>query len=210
MIIKMPSIIFLMLALVSCSGYQFRSSQNPLARYDIKHISVPTFVNQSSLTNVSKYFSQRFLLFFSEFDGLKVSPGDVQSSDAVLLGFISSPRNIQNTTQVTSNLFTQGDELEASIGNRSKFYVPKATKVTLFLRLVLVKRRPSFKGESVVIFDRTFPLGGSFGRVISETTFDDSQGLLNYTKNRYSLYATIEEMSNVAVQRFRDLIINVF
>lgn len=206
----MPTIILLTLLLGGCSGYKFRASQNPFKRYDIEHLSVPTFVNQSSLTNVSKYFSQKFLIFLSEFDGLKVSPGENDSSDAVLLGFISSPRNVQDTTQATANLFTQGDELEGSIGNRAKFYVPKSTKVTLSLRLVLVKRNRSFKGENVVVFDRSFPLTGAFGRVISETSTNDSQGLLNYTKNRYNLYATLDELSNVAVQRFRDLIINVF
>jgi hypothetical protein len=207
---RLPIMIFNLLFLAGCAGYQFRTTDNPFARYNIKHLSVPTFVNQSSIGNVSKYFDQKFLLFLSDFKGLKVTGGESDSSDGILIGVITSQRNIQNAAANNSYLFTQGEELEASIGSRSKFYVPKSTKISLVLRLVLIKKNREFEGENTVIFDRSYPLGGSFGRIISETGSSDSQGVVNYTKNRYNKYITIDQMSEQAVLKFRDLIVNVF
>lgn len=207
---RLPILIFILLSLAGCSGYQFRTANNPFERYDIKHLSVPSFVNQSSIGNVSPYFDQKFLLFLSKFNGLKVSSGENESSDGILIGVITSNRNIQNVARTNSYLFTQGEELESSIGSRSKFYVPKSTVISLNLRLTLIKKNPAFKGENRVIFSRDIPLNGSFGRIISETSNSDSQGTVNYTKNRYNKYVTIDQMSDTAVQQFRDLVINVF
>lgn len=210
MICRLPILIFILNLASGCSGYQFRSANNPFAKYDIKHLSVPTFINQSSIGNASSYFDQKFFLFLSKFNGLKVSSGENESSDGILIGVISSNRTTQNVARTNSYLFTQGQELESSIGGRSKFYVPKSTNITLNLSLTLIKKNPSRDGKGVILFSRNIPLSGSFGRIISETVNSDSQGTVNYTKNRYNKYITIEQMSDAAVQQFRDLVINVF
>lgn len=200
------------ISITGCSGYKFKNSDNPFEQYNIRHLSVPMFVNHSNLVNVSTQFSNKFLMFLTEFKGLHVTSGESDKSDAILLGIVESPRNLQETTRVNSTLFTQED-LETSIGNRSKLYVPKSTAVTIYLRLILIKKHSKSAEENnirTVIFDQRFPLKDSFGRIIAETATDNSPGLVNFTKNRKNLYSTIDILSDEAVDKFRDLIINVF
>ena len=199
---------FLALFLFSCAGYRVQPGNNPFAQYNIERLSVPMFVNKTTIAGISGTFTSKFVLFLSRFSGLSVTSGESDSSDAELLGILESPVSLRETVAVDSSQFTT-EALEESIGGRAKLYVPRSSRLNLVLRLMLI-RRSNADGMKKVVFDRRFNLTMRFGRIIADTINSDSGGTVNYTKNRTSLYDTVDQLAQVSVNRFRDLIINVF
>ncbi|MGB0454524.1 MAG: hypothetical protein ACPGJV_12525 [Bacteriovoracaceae bacterium] len=196
------------LLLSACAGYQFKDSDNPLRQFEIEHLTIPMFVNKSSLPKVGPIFTKDFIHFFSEFSDLKVSAGEKDSSDGILLGIVGSKKSIDETVKQTSLEFTE-TQLKDSIGSRNQFYVPNSNNVNLQLRVILLKKIDGDKIKKVV-FDRVIELNKDFKINLGETTSEDSEGLTNFTENRYNMYQAIELMSESAVDELRDLIINVF
>ncbi len=214
--------LLLLLFIIGCSGYRFRSQNNPLEYLEIKSLAIPMFVNRSVLPMVNGPFTTEFSLLFSEYSGLRVSNGDGKDSDAVLLGILSSPNARKDTVTIITEKFTSG-ALQSSMGDRNPLYLPYNKQVNLTLRLVLIKKPTkelleilsSENGELIkshpkIIFDRAMDVKLSFtGSLDSNENIDDG-GILNFTKNHSFINSTIKRMARISANKFKEEMINAF
>jgi hypothetical protein len=207
---KLPVYLFIYF-LTACSGYRVVDHNNPFRRFGIKKISIPTFVSYASIPGVSAPFTAEIFRTLASYSSLKSVSGVDTNSDAVLLGIIDS-KKINETVKTT-------DDTIITQGNRRKFYVPSSTTVYLQLNLVLiknpvwingvvhVKKSLQKKSNSVLIFNKTLELSEKFSR---EVNIERSDMVVNYTKNSGLLRKNIQDMAEIAADRFRNEIINAF
>lgn len=216
-------IAFILLILAaSCSRYHFKNNGNPFLPYDIKSISVPTFVNWSIVPNASGPMTSSFTNLLMDYAGLKVYSYENTKADAILVGIIQSKKRRREVFKNTSYQTTKGS-LKDSIGERRDFYVPKKTEVYLTLRLLLIKdptvkeyelarsKAPVFmRRNPKVIFDETIELSASISRSIQPASSPLLGGATNFTKSRKSLGDAVSLMARSATQTFKKEIIDAF
>jgi len=180
------------------------------------------FINRSVLPSVNGPFTTEFSLLFSEYSGLKVSPGDGKDTDAVLLGIISSPVTRKETVTIISEKFTSG-VLQPSMGERRPLYLPFNKQLHLKVRLILIKR-PSkemleiltsengelIKSHPKIIFDRMMDVTISYTGSLDINENVDDGGVLNFTKNHSFLSANVKKLAKIAASKFKEEIINAF
>lgn len=215
-------LLFILPLFIGCSGYHFRDQKNPLDYLEIKSLAIPMFINRSVLPSVNGPFTTEFSLLFSEYSGLKVSPGDGKDTDAVLLGIISSPVTRKETVTIISEKFTSG-VLQPSMGERKPLYLPFNKQLHLKVRLILIKR-PSkemleiltsengelIKSHPKIIFDRMMDVTISYTGSLDINENVDDGGVLNFTKNHSFLSANVKKMAKIAASKFKEEIINAF
>ena len=207
----------LTLFLFSCAGYRFQQKDNPFKQYGIKSIAVPMFYNQSTLPNITSYFTKEIYNMISDFDGLKIV--NARRADAVLVGIIESedrlidtivpgsPRSVENLIE---------DDLEST---RGEFYVPSSSDVRLRLKLIVIKApteeeikflrsKKSSKAflSSKIIFKEEIALSRSFTREI----FGKESKVINHSQNKGALKKTIVALSKEAAETFKEMILYAF
>ncbi|PJB52476.1 MAG: hypothetical protein CO099_12370 [Bdellovibrio sp. CG_4_9_14_3_um_filter_39_7] len=222
--INRSNLLILSLALfcISCAGYRFRHHENPFSDYDIQSISIPMFVNESSLANVSAPLTREFTQVLSAYPKLKIYPGESRRGDAMLIGIIRSKPRLSELNKTTSTVFTDS-QLKSSIGNRQEFYVPRTTTYQLTLQIVLIKD-PTFEEMKLIsnplsqqiqkhpkiVFNQTITLDGSYDRVVKETENSDDEGLTNSTKSKANFERSVQELAKTGALKFKEVILNVF
>lgn len=212
--------IFLILTLgISCSGYRFSQTTNPLAQYGIDSLSIPMFYNFSSLPETSSNFTRETYKLLSGFTGLKLNSGWSNSSDAVLIGIIRSPDTIAQTIK-PSSLRVAESVAPTKIGEaRPEFYVPGASTLSLMLQVIVIKRPtseelqllqselgPQIPTSAKIIFNERFTLAGSYTREF----FDEEAGSVAATQNAGALRRTKDTMGVQAAELIRDMILYAF
>ena len=217
---KLVNILFALFFLSSCAGYHVRQVQNPFSHFGIKSISIPMFVNQSIVPNVSGIFTQEVHLLLSRYSGLKVYSGYRRDTDAVLLGIVSSGQRVVE-------VFQQGDKNLISkdlLSGRNPFYVNSSTSYKMNLRIVLLKRPDPrlinlvqgplgdhIKGSPQIVLDENFSLGSSFARGIGENSLEGIEGRsVNFTKSKGWFRIMLKELAKVASERIRKEVLNAF
>jgi hypothetical protein len=216
---KRVEFFFILIFLVSCSGYRIQNKDNPLERYDIRTLRVPVFYNESALNFASGPFTSEFRRLLLDYPGLRISNSEFEKVDAVLIGIIQSNKNINQTIRNSAlRVANPGSRTEGDIPRRS-FYVPASSQVHLQLRLVLIKN-PSDKElkliqsgllngirwDNRILLDETLNLTGGFTREFYE---GEASSVL-YTQNEGALNKTVTQMASQAVDQFRDTILYAF
>lgn len=208
--------------MAGCAGYRIKKEPNPFAQYDIESLAIPMFINRSAFPLVSGYFTSEIRMMLSEFPELKLSGGEGESEDAVLVGIIDSPQSLVDALTTTGTVFVS-DDLKSSIGDRPAFYLPTQGTANLYLTLVLIKKPTNQDRELMtshflpyldrhprVVFRETFDLNSSFVRSIQETLGPDSPGAVNATRNKKILDRALRDMALQASSRFKQVVIYAF
>ena len=217
------ALIPILLFLSSCGGYVVKTNKNPFSDLGIKTLAIPMFVNHSILPNVNGHFTKQFSLLLSRYRGLRIYLGDHKGADAILLGIVESDDFRKNVVKARNHKYTT-DLLQSSIGpKRNQFYIPLTSKVSLRLRVILIKRPTAqfvkvvtsklgkhLKGPPQIIFNRVFNLSNNFTRSLYDNLGVDRGGVVNFTKNSYFVEDSIEKMAKLAVVKFNEEIINAF
>lgn len=205
---------------LSCSGYRFSQTNNPLAQYGVDSLSIPMFYNFSSLPETSATFTRETYRLLSGFTGLKLRSGWNNSSDAILIGIIRSPESLAQAVRGNSPRVAQSVAPEAlKNAARPEFYVPGVSNVQLSLQVIVIKRPTSeelqlLQGEMgpqiptgpKIIFNERFTLSGSFNREF----FDQEAGAVAATQNAGALRRTKDNMGTQAAELIRDMILYAF
>ena len=132
--------LFLLFALIGCSGYRFSQQKNPLSQYGIQSLSVPMFYNYSNMAEIQSDFTRETYQLLTEFSGLKLKSGYKSSTDAVLIGIIRSPEKIADTTRPLNLRLAQGRARNAIGNKRQNFYIPGSSDVSLYLQVIVIKK----------------------------------------------------------------------
>jgi len=214
------SVIFISLVIVSC-GYHLRNSENPFYEYRVKTVAVPMFINQTPLPNVAGPLTEKISQVLMGHRGLKIYPGEYGEADAILVGIITSDDHQSQLLRNTGKSFTS-DALAETIKPRQEFYVPTTITYNLKLRVILIKRPAPAELELLVsemgkelrgpkvIFNQELLLTGSYSQKISENINSDSSGVVNFTKNKAIQEKSIQNLSDVAAEDFKQMVLNVF
>lgn len=212
-------ILGLFLLLASCSGYRYTQTDNPFQQYGVDSLSVPMFYNFSSLPEVSASFTRETYKLLSGFSGLKLKSGWHTSTDAVLIGIVRSMEHMNEVLDTTANRVAQDASPKAVGTSRPKFYIPAATRVSLVVQVIIVKRPtpeeltllqgelgPKILPQGKILFNESFPLNSTFYREIADGEATSVIG----TQNAGVLRRTKESMAVTAAQQIRDMIIYAF
>ena len=217
------SFYFLFLTLLlSCSGYRVKNNENPLAIYGIKTLAIPVFVNHSSLSKVSVPLTSEIKALMMSYMDLKVQSEYRNSTDAILLGIVESPKKKSDTVKATGSKFTTGD-IEATIGERSEFFIPQRNEVKLNLRLILIKS-PSAQDLELaqgklgkymdnhprVIFSENLDVTAAFSREIAGNLSPDNGGVVNFSKNKKAMNVAIRSAAKAVALNFKEVVLDAF
>ncbi|MBF0206154.1 MAG: hypothetical protein HQK53_04630 [Oligoflexia bacterium] len=208
--------IFIVFAAVGCSGYRFRTIDNPFGQYGIKSITIPMFQNRSSIPNVSGYFTRELINSLLRYPGLKVYSGEWHKTDAVLLGIITSAPYVRQA-------MGSGAGREIQVGNRKKFYVSGGAGISLTVTLTLIKdpshkdleyflstfSKYSFKHPSVIL-SQSIPVSATYSNATAAGTESDGTGVLNFTNNKGQENYVIQNMAKTAADNFREIVLYAF
>jgi len=211
------AIIFLFLS--SCAEYQWTNKTNPFARYGIRKLCVPTFLNQSSLSGPSVSFTSEVIKMLNTFNNLEVQSGFSVSCDGVLIGKIKSSSTLANTITNQEIRVAKNIADESIGGARGDFYVPAVTKIGLQVQFIVIKRPTEdelkfflsnyadriISGQKIV-FNEIVPIDERFNREI----FDGEASVVNATQNRGAMKKSIQQLAQNAAFTFRDMILYAF
>ena len=196
------------------------NSENPFAKYGIKSVAVPMFFNQSVLPNTAQSFTAQFFKLLASYRGLKVYSGSTTRADAVLLGVISSSPLLNKTIAVEGHKKAQTLVNPKDIGNRNDFFTPSRNRITLTLKVVLIKN-PNWQEleffqskisqgaiqHPKVIFNKTVSLSTAFDRVFKSR---GKGGVTNFTNNLGTLNKAVETLALDGRNYFKEIVINAF
>ncbi|MDA9793207.1 hypothetical protein N9B72_01355 [Bacteriovoracaceae bacterium] len=217
--LNLLKIIYLLPLLTSCAGYKMVEKSNPLARYGIKKISVPMFLNQSTLAATSSSFTSEFISLLSSYPNLKARAGFQKDSDAVLIGIVQSNKRYSQTV-INSQQRVVTTVAPNTLGNeRSDFYIPATSQVKLRLKILLLlkpteqelkllrsKYAAKLRGNRKIIFSEVIEVTDTFNR----ETFDNEAGQVNFTQNYGVLNRSIKKMAKQAASTFEETILYAF
>ena len=218
-VLKTLSLLFF---LFSCSGYRVVSEKNPYKDRGIFSVSVPMFINRSSISGASPIFTSTIKNVLERETDLKIYAGNNKDSDAVLVGLIDSETHLSKLYQAGSSKFIEG-ELKESIGSRQEFYIPTDQNYRLTLTLVLV-RRPKKEDMALIqsellsqlyigekfLFRKTILLDGSFSRELRPNLTSDDGGVVSFSARQGAFKKSLKSLGDVAARVFREEILNVF
>lgn len=210
--------LILLSALVSCSGYRFKSSTNPFENYGVRKIAIPIFLNQSPVPNTAAPFTKEITLLLSQYPGLEIVGADTGHADAVLVGVIDSKDKLSETVKTNGYKITNS-VAPKSLAGRSDFFVPFSTSVNLSVRLILIKDpakedvqlaqselADQLRNNPKILFNEILPASGSFNREI----YDEAGGQANFSQNKGAYDRTIKTMATNLSNNFKEMILYAF
>lgn len=206
----------------SCSGYRVKNSENPLAIYGINTLAIPVFVNHSSISKVAGPLTSEIKALMMGYMDLRVQSEYRASSDAILLGIVESSKYKTDTVKATGSKFTTGD-IEATIGDRSEFFIPQTNEVQLRLRLILIKAPTAQDLELAqgklgkymdhhprVIFSEYLDVSAAFSREIAGNLSPDNGGVVNFSKNKKAQAVAIQAAAKSVATNFKEVVLDAF
>lgn len=212
-------LIFALMSAVSCSGYRYTQTANPLQQYGVDSLSVPMFYNFSNLPEVSASFTRETYKLLSSFSGLKLRSGFSKSSDAVLIGIIRSRDKVADTLTPNNLRIARGVAPTKVGAQRPDFYVPGATLVNLTLQIIVIKN-PSeeeisllqselgqrIPAQGKILFNQTFPVSNLYNREYLDQEAVSVVG----TQNAGALRRSKDNLALQAAEQIRDMILYAF
>lgn len=218
-VVRITSLAIIFLFLSSCAGYEWTSKANPFARYGIRKLCVPMFLNQSTLSGPSNSFTSEVIKMLSTFNGLEVQSGFSSSCDGVLLGKIKSENMLANTVTNQEIRIAKNVADQSIGGTRGDFYVPAVTRIGLNVHFIMLKRPSEDElkffmsnyadriiANQKIVFNEIVPISESFNREI----FDGEATSVNATQNRGATRKSVFQMAQNAANTFRDMILYAF
>ncbi|MBF0297186.1 MAG: hypothetical protein HQK51_00580 [Oligoflexia bacterium] len=220
-LLVISTVIITLFSITSCSNYKFKRTTNPLAPYGVNTVSIPMFLNKSSVPNVSGPITRTIINSLLQYPDLKVYAGDWKKCDGILIGIITSSPTISGAlASGGSGEIKPGD---GTIGNRRSIIVPTATTINLTLTLTLIKD-PTHKDFDFIIstlgkyiynhpkavFTESIGMTGTIGRVNDTGIGTNSSVVTNFTKNRGMQDKVIHDMAEQAATNFRNIILYAF
>lgn len=210
----------LSLAFSGCSGYKLISQTNPFAVYQIKSISLPMFLNKSSIPHASPPFTNEIFELLSSYPGLTVYSGINKQSDALLLGIISSPQYLNQTIALAERRKASSLAVASDIGTRNDFFIPTRNYLKLSLQLILIKN-PTYEDRQLfqspfsqnieehprLIANETIHLSVLFDRQLLRKS---SGGTTNFTNNLDILNQAIKALAKEGGVRFKRTVVDAF
>jgi hypothetical protein len=217
--VRKLSLAIIILFLSSCAGYQWTNKTNPFARYGIRKLCVPTFLNQSALSGPSVSFTSEVIKMLNTLNNLEVQSGFSTSCDGVLVGKIKSSATLANTITNQEIRVAKNIADESIGGTRGDFYVPAVTRIGLQVQFIVIKRPTEdelkfflsnyadriISGQKIV-FNEIVPIEERFNREI----FDGEATVVNATQNRGAMKKSITQLAQNAANTFRDMILYAF
>lgn len=205
--------------MASCSGYRYTQGDNPFQQYGVDSLSVPMFYNYSSMPEVASSFTRETYKLLTGFSGLRLRSGWSTSTDAVLIGIIRSDEKLRDVVTPQDLRVAQGVAKENIGTQRPEFYVPGASRVSLTLQVIVVKRPtseeltllrselgPKLPAQGKILFNESFHLDERFNREI----FDEEGGSVVATQNAGVLRRTKDTLALRAAEQIRDMILYAF
>lgn len=221
----MKNVFFLLLTLflTSCAGYSFKDVENPLAQFGINSISIPVFINNSSLSGMTGPFTKEMALLFSKYPKLKVYNYENKKSDAILIGIINSPPKKRDAI-INGNKIYPAGELADSFGDRNLFYLPLDSTYSVVVQFILIKgpseRELNFILDNKellaqaktpkIIINETFSLTQSYAHTLYGNQNPDMGGVVNFTNTRGHYHKSILDLAESVATRFEQEVLNAF
>ncbi len=210
------------LLVIQCSGYRVLNHSNPLAEYGISTVTVPMFINHSSLKGVNRYLTTEMIRVLSGYSGLRVLVGEAAGADAVMVGIVSSSGHRNRDFSIGGSQLPSS-AVRQSRGARQDVHFPTAISYRATLDLYLVKR-PTARDLKLlnspyakfalkspkIILHQMFPLSGSYSPVLHEASTPDSAGKLNFTKTDQVFVNSMQSMAAATAEHFRQVVLNAF
>lgn len=221
-LLPLALVIILSFALTSCAGYRVNKETNPFRLYGVESVSIPIFINRTSLPTISGLMTKEIRLMLSQFPELKLSASEDQNTDAVLVGIVESPQYLRETIRTEGTNFIS-DEQAQSIGSRPSFYLPIVGRLNVNLTLVLIKRptqtelellnsefMPYLSRHPKVVFTEQITLSRSFSRSIEPNLGPDDGGVVNATRNKKIVDGQFQLLAHEAALQFKQVVLNAF
>lgn len=220
--IKLLLTIVLITGLTGCSGYSFRSVDNPFKDHEIKTIAVPMFVNKTSLGDVTPVYTRRIVDMLSSYTGLKVRAGSFTNEDAVLIGIITPFYKRASKEVHFSSSSLMSESKRGEIGNRRAFILPTVglfeVNVTIHILKNPTQAEVDFFSENFeftkgsfprTVLSNSFRMAGSFsvGNGVGDV---DSEAAVQGTANRGALRKALVTTGDNLVNSFREVLANAF
>lgn len=217
-----------LLFLTSCSGYRLNYPRNPFLEEGVTSLSVPLFINHSSVSGVSAPFTREIMRSLQNYEGPYLFSRENPQADAVLLGFITGPQQLKEAVQNAgtdevlgfreeSNTLSQdGDK----VVQRPGYLISRTGLINLRVTLIMIKN-PTWndiknakdypdlflKGpSSKVVFTREFNLQRAFSYPIlfrGETDYIAS-------RSHYLKQQAIRNMGINLATLFKSEVLDVF
>ncbi len=211
-------IVLMLLIGTSCQGYRFVGKKNPFAQYNIRRISIPAFLNQSTIPNLSSSFTSEISLLLREYDNLEIVPVDAPGEKNFIIGIIKSKPSLARTL-TTSSQRVASNSTVSNVGARDKFSIPARTMIEVTLQIVVIKNPTieelqvlkSSLGESLeangkIVFNHTFNLS----EVYTHEVFEGSANVVTSTQTNGSKNRATQELARQAASQFKDIILYAF
>ncbi len=130
-------IFFFCLANLSCSGYVLGKRSNPFFIYGVESVSVPAFTNDTPVPDVGTYLGQEVVNMLAEFPELKLAMGENLSTDAVLLGRVTSSP-LRKEVITSSQYLSSNAVAPINASARNPFLVPSASSTAMAVEFTLM------------------------------------------------------------------------
>lgn len=220
-------LVVLLAFFTGCSGYHFKNIQGPLAKYGIKTIKIPMFLNKSAIPGLSGPLTRQFNVLMGSFPDLEVQL--FGTTDAIMLGVIESSLEMRKALLTTRERIIINDPTSnpwrnfTSIGDRRKFWIPDMINMKLQLRIVLIKDPTNQEIEIIkseygryiydhpkVIFNKVISLEKGYTSEVFDILGVDPRGSLNFTQSMGNRESAIILLAEEAAYSFRESILYAF
>jgi hypothetical protein len=209
------------LFLSSCAGYNFRLQSNPFSSQGIRSVAIPMFINKTSLPHVTAAYTKSVHDVLSSYPDLKVNAGDIENEDAVVLGIISSKRELNKEIEYTSSTLMSDEQID-EIGDRNAFYVPTVGEYDLKVQIVILKRPTKEEIDFFVnyfkfsktsfprtVFSKEFAINGTYS-INNDVGGANTSAPLRGTITRGNLVKSLSDSSNTFADELREVLANAY
>jgi hypothetical protein len=192
-------IFFFCLANLSCSGYVMGKRSNPFLIYGVESVSVPAFTNDTPVPDVGLYVGQEVVSMLAEFPELKLAMGENLSTDAVLIGRITSAPT-QNEAITNSQYLSSNAVAPINAGFRNPFLVPSANSTTMVAEFTLM----THKGK--ILWSKSLPYSTRY----TVELYDGEASSVIVTQTLENARRSYRNAAKDLAQNLRSLVIDAF
>ena len=221
-IIGKPLLLIILLIQFGCSGYRPALRRNPFASLGIHSLSIPQFVNNSIFPAASGDFTKEIIRLLSEYPELKITIGEDNSTDAMLIGILDSKQKKRDALTPEGHKLTSG-ALDQSLGERKNLSFPTSSSYGISLRLILIKAPTSHELALVksslvqyvvtgpkIMFNNIFELNGRYTHAVNSNNHINDAGILNFTKTHKNRELSMKGLAESMAANFKGVVLNAF
>lgn len=217
-----PIFAIFIILISSCSGYKVKNRTNPWKQYNISHVTIPLFINETLFPGMNTAITANIIEELGHFTGLKVSSGESNKADALLLGVITGNNHLREALPTIEKKYL-GEDYSESLGTRRGIYTPRRQTYQVTVRLILIKNPTTFDRvllksrykkhlipSSKVIFNQVLTISQAITRNIWNRKNVDSGGVVNFTQNEGIIRRSYSYIGKEVSRQFKELILYAF